>query len=720
MPRRLPAHWILALLLLAARPSSADSGEIRLPGCRMSAELAATLVEARDLGRKCGPDAACWREGLARARQVRDAHPGEYDAHRAYVLDVRAARRVLGDESADPVAEEYRELAADHPDNPAYRHLVAQLTLDGDAYRKELESLTRSHPDDPWVHLSRTFLDARSTDPANRDAARAGYDAFAALCPDRVAEETQALVLIGDKDFARRRLDALRRTAIDSGRLEDLGTLWSLTLQSAPPEALAAARTRVAAEIGQVRSTDAVERRAGLTALLAAYQALGDADGEGWAQDRILAVAPCSDEAAAVRPGRLRARHPEPGSAAGRGDWLRAVTADLDRAIAACPTDSRPLLEKIEMLAPEAEAPATGLLDAVDRLRSLPQAAKLVQPSLGTWTAAIYLQRGLRLDRVPSLLEEDRAELEREQAAKEAAPATLAYRRRQELRLAASYALASGDLAGARERIRELEQAMAAARGAISGRGGAVAGEGAGVAEDRLDEETRLDLLTAGLASAAGRPEEALATLAPLVADPALRSAAEDAARAAWQQTHGATRGFDDWVSAAAAGLAAEQSWRRVDEAPPQAPLVELGSGPWNWQAHRGKTILVTVWASWCPAAIDLLPSLGKLLDALGARPDIEVVTLNADRTSSGMIAALDHLDGRVPVLAGGGALSGRGVAGVPLAWIVDSSGRIVRVRDGFDGDGDAWVASALAALGEVAGPAPADASLPAAPTPAP
>ena len=95
-------------------------------------------------------------------------------------------------------------------------------------------------------------------------------------------------------------------------------------------------------------------------------------------------------------------------------------------------------------------------------------------------------------------------------------------------------------------------------------------------------------------------------------------------------------------------------------------------------------------------------------------------MTLNADRTSSGMIAALDHLDGRVPVLAGGGTLPGRGVAGVPLAWIVDSSGRIVRVRDGFDGDGDAWVASALAALGEVAGPAPADAALPAAPTPAP
>lgn len=197
---------LVAALALGAAcwpgPSFALDADIALPGCTIDAQLAGALIEPPELGRECGADAACWRDGLERARQVRDRFAAAYDAHRAYVLDVRAAAKVLGSEAIEGVAAEYRRWVEEHPDHPAYRHLLAQMASEGEDYRQELDALTREFPGYPWAHLSAAFL-ARGGFPEDLAArAEEGLERFVEICPERLVEIGRAVQFLGGADGA--------------------------------------------------------------------------------------------------------------------------------------------------------------------------------------------------------------------------------------------------------------------------------------------------------------------------------------------------------------------------------------------------------------------------------------------------------------------------------------------------------------------------------------
>ncbi|HSM15023.1 MAG TPA: hypothetical protein VLA66_13230, partial [Thermoanaerobaculia bacterium] len=211
---------VAALALGAAGwpgPVPALDAGIELPGCSMDAELAAALIEPPQLGRECGTDAACWRDGLERAREVRDRFAAAYDAHRAYVLDVRAAAKVLGNEVIEEAAAEYRRRAEEHPDHPAYRHLLAQMASEGEDYRRELDALTREFPGYPWAHLSAAFQ-ARGGFPEDLAArAEEGLERFVEICPERLVEIGRAVQFLGGADGAEERLATLRAEAVARG-----------------------------------------------------------------------------------------------------------------------------------------------------------------------------------------------------------------------------------------------------------------------------------------------------------------------------------------------------------------------------------------------------------------------------------------------------------------------------------------------------------------------
>ncbi|KAB2962559.1 MAG: TlpA family protein disulfide reductase, partial [Thermoanaerobaculia bacterium] len=352
--------------------------------------------------------------------------------------------------------------------------------------------------------------------------------------------------------------------------------------------------------------------------------------------------------------------------------------------------------------APAAREPE--LLAAVDRLLALPPRRYELPPSPAGWAAGLYLERGVRLDRIPALLAEDLgeagAEFQRRSAAgdHEAEP-RYAWRRRENLRLRIGLALATSDSGAARRALDELARETEAAPG------GGVLPAFRGAARFP-DERTELDRLAARVLTTEGRGEDALGLLARLLPDPVLGPAIEREARAAWRAARGAEEGFEAWRTGLADGLAVAP-WQAADRPPPAIPLTEFGGGPWSWDAQRGRTVVLFVWATWCTPCRDQLPWLEQLAERLAGRPDVAVVTVNVDRTNASLLPFLGEHDLALPVLTGGDRLFDEGLPGVPALWIVGADGRVRRELRGFAGGGEEWLAAALAEVEGVAEPAP-------------
>jgi len=70
-------------------------------------------------------------------------------------------------------------------------------------------------------------------------------------------------------------------------------------------------------------------------------------------------------------------------------------------------------------------------------------------------------------------------------------------------------------------------------------------------------------------------------------------------------------------------------------EAPPLPPttIFEAADGAtFSLDELRGKTVLVNIWATWCPPCVAEMPSLDRL-QALRGGKDFQVVTISIDRT---------------------------------------------------------------------------------------
>lgn len=70
-------------------------------------------------------------------------------------------------------------------------------------------------------------------------------------------------------------------------------------------------------------------------------------------------------------------------------------------------------------------------------------------------------------------------------------------------------------------------------------------------------------------------------------------------------------------------------------DAPPLQPTTVFSTADgrtFTFDELRGKTVLVNIWATWCPPCIKEMPSLDRLQKKRGG-DDFEVVTISIDRT---------------------------------------------------------------------------------------
>jgi len=97
--------------------------------------------------------------------------------------------------------------------------------------------------------------------------------------------------------------------------------------------------------------------------------------------------------------------------------------------------------------------------------------------------------------------------------------------------------------------------------------------------------------------------------------------------------------------------------------------------------AFRGRTVLLNIWATWCPPCRAEMPTLDRLQANLGG-PEFHVVALSIDRGGLETVRAfyadigIKHLDLYVSEQLR--AMTALGVAGLPTTLLVSAQGREV------------------------------------------
>lgn len=71
---------------------------------------------------------------------------------------------------------------------------------------------------------------------------------------------------------------------------------------------------------------------------------------------------------------------------------------------------------------------------------------------------------------------------------------------------------------------------------------------------------------------------------------------------------------------------------REAPPLPPRTVFTSADGRELELESLRGKTVVLNVWATWCPPCVKEMPSLDRL-QALRGNNDFEVVTISIDRT---------------------------------------------------------------------------------------
>lgn len=681
--------WFAATLI--ATPLAA---QIELPGCSAPVEVEAASNLPGELARRCAGEAECWRTGVEQARALVERHPGSYDAHRIRVLVARAARRVLGPETTDVVLDEYRARAAAHPGHPAYRHLIAQLAAEGDAYGEELATLAEAAPDYPWVHLSIAYLLRPEADAALRDRSLDALARFAALCPHRIEPVVALIERVGDPAAWSRFGAGLRARTLEARKFEMAERLWRLgsEFETGTAEDYARWLDGVRADLARLTEAGLPERAEELVALRVGYELIGDVDGSTRVEDRLIESHPCSAPAIAAVGGNLRLRFGDAPSLAveRRREIVAEVLGRLEPFLASCTADEGLLTLEVEALAALGPEAGERLRAAVERWLAL-DGKERSEPEL--WAAERLVDAGVGLERAAALVATSRA-LRTGPGADVGSAAWREERRRRELRLAAAIGVATGDLDAARAALDEL-------------RSGRSAEETGSLPLAEREIEARIE---AGIACAARPVESALQGWGVLVATAPEAGVVEREARRCWVAVHGDEQGFDAWRAEHSRVAREPGPWRAVDEEPSAVTFTDLGRATIDVGALTGKTVFLRAWTDWCGPCREELEALAELERRFAGRSDVLIRLVSLDGDPSPIIRLLARDELEVEPLFGDRTLIETGFLDrVPTAWIVSPAGRVVRRQVGAAGENpSAWIAAAAAAILEVAGPAPA------------
>jgi thiol-disulfide isomerase/thioredoxin len=108
--------------------------------------------------------------------------------------------------------------------------------------------------------------------------------------------------------------------------------------------------------------------------------------------------------------------------------------------------------------------------------------------------------------------------------------------------------------------------------------------------------------------------------------------------------------------------------------------------------ADLGQVLVLDAWATWCGPCIRSLPQLQALQKSFVGR-GVRIYAISVDEDRSQIAPFLAAARVQLPVLLdpGGNAVEQTlGLRVMPTTWVLDRSGRVRAVHEGFDGNVDA------------------------------
>lgn len=116
----------------------------------------------------------------------------------------------------------------------------------------------------------------------------------------------------------------------------------------------------------------------------------------------------------------------------------------------------------------------------------------------------------------------------------------------------------------------------------------------------------------------------------------------------------------------------------------PDFELRHLEGGRVRLSDHRGQVVLLNFWATWCGPCREELPHVQKLHETYGDQ-GLVVITVSTDPTRRPVSRYVSrHAFTFTVLMADGSIQSDYGVSGIPVTFLIDRSGMIRYVKQGF------------------------------------
>jgi thiol-disulfide isomerase/thioredoxin len=132
----------------------------------------------------------------------------------------------------------------------------------------------------------------------------------------------------------------------------------------------------------------------------------------------------------------------------------------------------------------------------------------------------------------------------------------------------------------------------------------------------------------------------------------------------------------------------------------PAFALPDAGGASVALAALRGRVVYVDFWASWCGPCRRSFPWMNELQQRYGAR-GLAIVAINVDRKRPDAERFLQQFPATFTVVydPAGAAPAAYGVPGMPTSYLVDRSGNVVAIEQGFHDERRAPIEARIEAL---------------------
>jgi thiol-disulfide isomerase/thioredoxin len=162
-----------------------------------------------------------------------------------------------------------------------------------------------------------------------------------------------------------------------------------------------------------------------------------------------------------------------------------------------------------------------------------------------------------------------------------------------------------------------------------------------------------------------------------------------------WRQVHGGSeQGLGEAFLAAYDRIGAPEQKTGAERHNPNAKdtydfvLRGIDGSAVPLAAEKGKTLVLSFWATWCGPCRELEPEFAQVAKNYAGNPQIDFYAVNTDEDESAVAPFVAHEKWNVPIVYADGLDAFMKVESLPTVVILNGSGKIAYRTDGFMPDG--------------------------------